>query len=82
MLLLKRKKGEIITIGKLVQVEIVDFQRGTVTLGINAPENIPVHRKEIYDAIIKQNQQAVKTNIIEHRKILSNVILKEKKTNN
>jgi carbon storage regulator len=75
MLLLSRKKGEIITIGKSVQIEVVDYGRGSVVLGIVAPKNIPVHRKEVFDAIVKQNQQAAKTNISELKKALTNVSL-------
>ena len=72
MLLLTRKKGEIITIGKSVQIEVVDYKRGSVVLGIVAPKNIPVHRKEVFDAIVKQNQQAAKTNVSELKKVLTN----------
>ena len=79
MLLLTRKKGEKITIGKSVQIEIIDYGRGSVTLGIIAPKNIPVHRKEVFDAIVKQNQQAAKTNISALKKALNNIPIDENK---
>jgi carbon storage regulator len=65
MLVLSRKKGEVITIGKSVTVQIVNIDRGVVSLGIVAPKNIPVHRKEVFDAIVEQNKQALITNNIQ-----------------
>jgi len=65
MLVLSRKKGEVITIGKSVTVQVIGIERGVVSLGIVAPKNIPVHRKEVFDAIVEQNKQALKTNNIQ-----------------
>jgi len=80
MLLLSRKKGEIITIGKSVQIEVIDYGRGSVTLGVVAPKNIPVHRKEVFDAIVKQNQQAAQTKVSAAKKTLSNLTIEDKNT--
>lgn len=71
MLILTRKKGEVITIGKSVSVQVVSNKRGVVTLGIVAPKNIPVHRKEVFDLIVEQNKQAIKTNIVDFKKIIA-----------
>ena len=68
MLVLSRKKGEVITIGKSVSVQIINVERGVVSLGIVAPKNIPVHRKEISDAIVEQNKQALKSTNIQDLK--------------
>jgi len=52
MLVLSRKKNESIEIGTGIVVTIVDIIHGNhVRLGIEAPSNIPVHRKEVADAI-------------------------------
>lgn len=51
MLVLSRKKNENIVIGDNVEVYIVDIRGDTVRLGIVAPENVPVHRSEVYKAI-------------------------------
>jgi len=54
MLVLSRYKNESIMIGQDVEIVIVDVRDGKVRLGINAPRHIPVHRKEIYEAIHKE----------------------------
>lgn len=56
MLLLSRHKNESIMVGNDVEIFIVDIQNGRVRLGIKAPRNIPVHRREIFDAIERDNE--------------------------
>ena len=51
MLVLSRGKDESIMVGEDVEIVIVDIRGNKVRLGINAPKSIPVHRKEIYQAI-------------------------------
>ncbi len=51
MLVLSRYRDESIMVGQDVEITIVDVRGKKVRLGINAPKNIPVHRKEIYEAI-------------------------------
>lgn len=51
MLVLSRNLEQSITIGDDIVVRILSIQGKTVKLGIVAPSNVPVHRKEIYDAI-------------------------------
>ena len=50
MLILSRKKRQQIVLGDRIVVTVVRIQGKTVQLGIEAPEEVPVHRKEIYDA--------------------------------
>lgn len=54
MLVLSRQRDESIMIGDDVEITIVDVRNGNVRLGITAPKSIPVHRREIYDAIQQQ----------------------------
>jgi len=54
MLVLSRKKNESIMIGES-EVTIVEIRGDKVRLGIDAPIEIPVHRREVYDAIKQQN---------------------------
>ena len=56
MLVLSRQKDESIMIGDDVEIVIVDVRGDKVRLGINAPRNIAVHRKEIYLAIQKEKE--------------------------
>ena len=55
MLVLSRQRDESIMIGDDVEITVVDIRGDKVRLGINAPPHIPVHRREIYDAM-KQRQ--------------------------
>ncbi len=57
MLVLTRRKNEIIVIGDIVQVMVVDIKDGKVKLGISAPPEVEVHRLEIYEAIKKSKNQ-------------------------
>ena len=57
MLVLSRQKDESIMIGDDVEITIVDVRGDKVRLGINAPRSIPVHRKEIYEAIQREKAQ-------------------------
>ncbi len=58
MLVLSRQRDESIIIGDNVQVTVVDIRGDKVRLGIIAPAEIPVHRKEVYDAIQRENHKA------------------------
>ncbi len=58
MLALTRKKGESIIIGDNVEVVVISIQGEQVKLGIVAPKEITVHRKEIYEQIQSENRQA------------------------
>ena len=61
MLVLSREKDESIMIGDNVEITIVDVRGSKVRLGINAPREISVHRREIYDAIQKEKAAKLKT---------------------
>jgi carbon storage regulator len=58
MLVLSRHRDESIMIGDDVVVTIVDIRGDKVRLGINAPQDIPVHRQEVYEAIQRENKRA------------------------
>lgn len=76
MLVLSRKTNESIMIGDSIEVKVVDVIGRTVKLGIEAPRDVAVHRKEVYEAIKDENIQAVpKENIIS----LSEYFNKQKK---
>ncbi len=58
MLVLSRQRDETIMIGDNIEITVVDIRGDKVRLGITAPTQIAVHRKEVYDAIRKENEQA------------------------
>ena len=58
MLVLSRQRDETIMIGDEIEISIVDIRGDKVRLGINAPTRIAVHRKEVYDAIKRENTEA------------------------
>jgi len=59
MLILTRKSGEKIRIGKDIIVSVIENSTRQVKLGIEAPQHIPVHREEIYNLIQAENQAAL-----------------------
>ena len=58
MLVLARQRDETIMIGNDVEVTVVDIRGDKVRLGITAPKHVSVHRKEVYDAIRRENRAA------------------------
>ena len=58
MLVLSRHRDESIMIGDDIVVTIVDIRGDKVRLGIDAPQDIPVHRQEVYEAIQRENRKA------------------------
>jgi carbon storage regulator len=59
MLILSRKIGESIVIDGRIHVTVMRVEGEVVKLGIAAPMEVPVHRKEVYDEIQRSNQQAL-----------------------
>ena len=56
MLVLSRKKNESIVINNDITIVVVEIRGDKVRLGVEAPKEIPVHRREVYDAI-KRNEK-------------------------
>ncbi len=61
MLVLSRQKDQTIVINDNIEITVVAIRGDKVSLGINAPRSIAVHRKEVYDAIKRENRRAMKT---------------------
>ena len=55
MLVLSRRKNESIMIGEDIVVTIVEVYGDKVRLGVDAPREVPVHRREIFEAIRQSN---------------------------
>ncbi|WZL73739.1 carbon storage regulator CsrA [Clostridiaceae bacterium 35-E11] len=58
MLILTRKTNESIIIDNQIEVKIISIEDGKVKLGISAPKDIEIHRKEVYLEIQEENKQA------------------------
>ena len=58
MLVLARQRDQTVIIGDDIEVTVVDVRGDKVRLGINAPKHVSVHRKEVYEAIRKENREA------------------------
>ncbi len=58
MLVFTRRRGETIMIGDGIRIEVLRVGRDGVRLGVVAPAEVAVHRKEIYDEIRLANQKA------------------------
>lgn len=60
MLVLSRQRDETIMIGDDIELTVVDIRGDKVRIGIKAPSKIAVHRKEVYEAIKRENEQAAR----------------------
>ena len=58
MLVLSRKKNESIVINHDITIVVVDIRGDKVRLGVEAPKEVPVHRREVFDAI-QRNDSSV-----------------------
>lgn len=59
MLALSRKKNEAIVINNNIEITILEVKGDQVKIGISAPKEIPVYRKEVYVQIQEANKEAV-----------------------
>jgi carbon storage regulator len=60
MLVLSRKIDECIMIGDQIEISVVDIKGDQVKLGISAPSSVKVYRKEVYQAIQRENIEAAR----------------------
>jgi carbon storage regulator len=65
MLVLSRKKDEVIVVGDDIEITVVDIRGDQVKIGVAAPRSVSIHRKEVYDAIKRENLEASKSSLFE-----------------
>ena len=65
MLVLSRRKDEKIVIGEDIEITVVEVKGDTVKLGISAPGNVKIFRKELFDIIAKANIEAADQKVID-----------------
>ncbi len=63
MLALSRKKNEAIVVNNNVEITVLEIKGDQVKLGITAPREIPVYRKEVYVQIQEANKEAMSADI-------------------
>ncbi|WP_096156603.1 carbon storage regulator CsrA [Bacillus sp. FJAT-45066] len=63
MLVLSRKINEAIQIGDDIEIKVISISGDQVKLGIEAPNNIDIHRKEIYLSIQHENNAAAQSKV-------------------
>lgn len=70
MLALSRKKNEAIVINNNIEITILEVKGEQVKIGISAPKEVPVYRKEVYMQIEEANKEAADTSGMEALKNL------------
>ncbi len=65
MLVLSRKKDECIVINNDITIVVVEIRGDKVRLGVEAPKEVPVHRKEVYEAIVRDDGGAAALSAVE-----------------
>ena len=70
MLALTRKKGESLVINNNIEVTILEIRGDQIKLGISAPRDVSIYRKEVYLQIQEENKAALETNNAEALKNL------------
>ena len=70
MLALTRKKGEALVINNNIEVTVLEIRGDQIKLGIAAPKEVPVYRKEVYLQIQKENEAALNVDGLDALKAL------------
>ena len=65
MLALSRKKNEALVINNNIEITVLEIKGEQVKLGIQAPREVPVYRKEVYVQIQASNREAMNTDAME-----------------
>ncbi len=63
MLVLTRKKDQSIIINENIEITILDVQGDQVKVGINAPRDVSIHRKEVFLQISQENKRAASIHV-------------------
>ena len=70
MLALTIKKGESLVINNNIEITVLEIRGDQIKIGISAPKNVPVYRKEVYLQIQKENEASLKVDGLEALKNL------------
>lgn len=70
MLALTRKKGESLVVNNNIEITVLEIRGDQIKIGISAPKNVPVYRKEVYLQFQKENEASLKADGLEALKNL------------
>ncbi len=70
MLALTRKKGESLVINNDIEITVLEIRGDQIKLGVSAPKEVPVYRKEVYLQIQKENEASLQLDGLEALKNL------------
>ena len=59
MLALTRKKGEALVINNNIEITVIEIRGDQIKIGISAPKDVPIYRKEVYLQIQQENEAAI-----------------------
>ena len=59
MLALTRKKGEALVINNNIEMKVLEIRGDQIKIGISAPKDVPIYRKEVYLQIQQENEAAI-----------------------
>lgn len=77
MLVLTRKRNQSIVVNDNIEITVIDIQGDQVKVGINAPKDVKVFRKEVYIEMMEENQRAAEVQM-QALDMLKNAIKKQK----
>ena len=77
MLVLKRKAGESIIVADNIEIKIIEVEEGRIKIGIDAPKEVSIIRKEVLDETKSENKTAAQNRNIDKSALIK--ILKNKK---
>ncbi len=63
MLVLTRKRDQSIVINENIEITVLDIQGDQVRIGIDAPREVSIHRKEVFVQISEENRKAASANV-------------------
>ncbi|MCI8373263.1 MAG: carbon storage regulator CsrA [Lachnospiraceae bacterium] len=61
MLALSRRKGESLILNNNIEITVLEIRGDQIKLGIDAPREVPIYRKEVYEQIGEANKEAVQS---------------------
>ena len=65
MLALTRKKGEALVINNNIEITVLEIRGDQIKIGISAPKDVPVYRKEVFLQFLKENEAAISVDSLE-----------------